>query len=53
MSSTLTRAVKLALVKMAVSPRLDYGDVIYRSADKCAVQKLEVRYHYFSQKAIA
>ena len=45
MRSTLTRSAKLTLVQMTILPMLDYGDIIYRSACKGALEKLDVIYH--------
>ena len=45
MRSTFTSAARLTLVQMVILPMLDYGDVIYRSACKGSLQKLDVLYH--------
>lgn len=45
MRSTFTPSAKLTLVQMTILPMFDYGDVIYRSACKGALQKLDVLYH--------
>ena len=45
MRSTFTASAKLTLVQMTILPMLDYGDVIYRSASKGLLQKLDVLYH--------
>ena len=43
--SSFTPAAKLTLIQMTILPVLDYGDVIYRSAGKCAFERLGVLYH--------
>ena len=43
--SSLTPAAKLTLIQMAIRPLLDYGDVIYRSAGKSALEWLDVLNH--------
>ena len=40
--SSFTPAVKLTLIQMTM---LDYGDIIYRSAGKGALERLDVLYH--------
>ena len=45
MRSTFTPSAKLTLVQMTILPMLDYGDTIYRSANKGALGKLDVLYH--------
>ena len=52
--SSFTTSAKLTLVQMTVLPLFDYGDVIYRSACKGALERLEVLYHsaiHFSTNA--
>ena len=41
----LTSSAKLSLVQMTVLPLFDYGDTIYRSACKGALDHLDVLYH--------
>ena len=43
--SSFTPAAKLSLIQMAILLMLDYGDVIYRSAGKGALEWLDVLYH--------
>ena len=43
--SSFTPAAKLALIQMTILPMLDYGDIIYRSASKGALERLDVLYH--------
>ena len=43
--SSFTPAAKLSLFQMTILPILDYGDVIYRSASKGALERLDVLYH--------
>ena len=43
--SSFTLATKLTLIQMTMLPMLDYGDVIYRSAGKGALERLDVLYH--------
>ena len=43
--SSFTPAAKLTLIQMTILPMLDYGDVIYRSAGKGALNRLDVLYH--------
>ena len=43
-SSFLT-AAKLTLIQMTTLPMLDYGDIIYRSAGKGPLERLDVLYH--------
>ena len=42
---SFTPAAKLTLIQMTILPLLDYGDVIYRSASKGALEWLVVLYH--------
>ena len=43
--SSFTPAAKLTLIQMTILPMVDYGDVIYRSAGKGALERLDVLYH--------
>uniref|UniRef100_A0A673W9L0 BHLH domain-containing protein n=1 Tax=Salmo trutta TaxID=8032 RepID=A0A673W9L0_SALTR len=43
--SCFTPAAKLTLIQMTILPMLDYGDIIYRSAGKGALVRLDVLYH--------
>ncbi len=43
--SSFIHSSKQLLVKMTVLPILDYGDVVYRSASKTLLHKLDVIYH--------
>ena len=43
--SSFTPAAKLTLIQMTILPMLDYGDVIYRSAGKGALERQDVLYH--------
>ena len=43
--SSSTPAAKLTLIPMTILPMLDYGNVIYRSAGKGALERLDVLYH--------
>uniref|UniRef100_A0A3B1KHQ9 Reverse transcriptase domain-containing protein n=1 Tax=Astyanax mexicanus TaxID=7994 RepID=A0A3B1KHQ9_ASTMX len=43
--SSLSRNTKLTLVQMTILPMFDYGDVVYRSACKSLLHKLDVLYH--------
>ena len=43
--SSFTPAAKLTLIQMTILPMLDYGDIIYRSAGKGALERLDVLYH--------
>lgn len=43
--SSFTPAAKLTLIQMTILPMLNYGDVIYRSAGKGALERLDVLYH--------
>ena len=43
--SSFTPDVKLTLIQMNILPMLDYGDVIYRSAGKGALEQLDGLYH--------
>ncbi|KAF3835479.1 hypothetical protein F7725_028037, partial [Dissostichus mawsoni] len=43
--SSFTSSAKLSLVQMTVLPLFDYGDTIYRSACKGALDHLDVLYH--------
>ena len=43
--SSFTPAAKLTLVQITILPMLDYGDIIYRSAGKGALEQLNVLYH--------
>ena len=45
MRSTFTASARLTIIQMTILPMLDYGDVIYRSASKGLLQKLDVLYH--------
>ena len=38
-------AAKLTLIQMTILPMLDYGDIIYRSAGKGALERLDVLYN--------
>jgi hypothetical protein len=38
-------AAKLTLIQMTILPMLDYGDIIYRSAGKGALERQDVLYH--------
>ena len=40
--SSFTTAAKVTLIQMTILPMLDYGDVIYRSAGKGAIEWLDV-----------
>ena len=42
--SSFTPAAKLTLIQMTILPMLDYRDVIYGSAGKVALERLEVIY---------
>ena len=42
---SFSTAAKLTRIQMTILPMLDYGDVIYRSADKGALEWLDVLYH--------
>ena len=43
--SSFTPAAKLPLIQITILPMLDYGEVIYRSAGKGALERLDVLYH--------
>ena len=43
--SFFTPAAKLTLIQMTILPMLDYRDIIYRSAGKGALERLDVLYH--------
>ena len=43
--SSFTTAAKLTLMRMTILPMLDFGDVIYWSASKGALERLDVLYH--------
>jgi hypothetical protein len=43
--STFTPIAKLTLIQMTILHMLDYGDIIYRSAGKGALEQLDVLYH--------
>ena len=43
--SSITPAAKLTLIQMTILPMLDYLDVLYRSAGKGALERLDVLYH--------
>ena len=43
--SSFTPVAKLTLIQMTILPMLDYRDVIYRSAGKGALKRLDVLYH--------
>ena len=43
--SSFTPAAKLTLIHMTILTILDYGDIIYRSAGKGALERLDVLYH--------
>lgn len=43
--ASFTHSAKHTLVKMTILPILDYGDIIYRSASKALLNKLDVIYH--------
>jgi hypothetical protein len=43
--SSFTTAAKLTLIQMTILHMLDYGDIIYRSAGKGALERLDVLYH--------
>jgi hypothetical protein len=43
--SSFTPAAKLTLIQMTILTMLDYGDIIYRSAGKGALERLDVLYH--------
>ena len=43
--SSFTPAAKLTVIQMTILPMLDYGDVIYRLANKGALERLDVLYH--------
>uniref|UniRef100_A0A3B3CX90 Reverse transcriptase domain-containing protein n=1 Tax=Oryzias melastigma TaxID=30732 RepID=A0A3B3CX90_ORYME len=45
MRSSLTFSARRTLVQTTILPILDYGDVIYRSASKHLLQKLDPLYH--------
>ena len=44
-SIVITPAAKLTLIQMTILTMLDYGDVIYRSAGKGAIEQLDALYH--------
>ena len=43
--SSFTPAAKLNLIQMTILPMLDYKYIIYRSAGKGALERLDVIYH--------
>ena len=43
--SSFTPAAKLTLIQMTILPMLYYGIIIYRSAGKGALERLDVLYH--------
>ena len=43
--SSFTPAAKLTLIQMTILPMLDYADVIYRSAGKGALERLDALYN--------
>ena len=43
--SSFTPAAKLTLIQMTILPMLNYGYLIYRSAGKGALERLDVLYH--------
>ena len=43
--SSFTTAAKLTLIQMTILTMLDYGDIIYRSAGKGGLERLDVLYH--------
>ena len=43
--SAFTPAARLTLIQMNILPMLDYGDIIYRSTGKGALERLDVLYH--------
>ncbi len=42
---TFTTSAKLTLINLTILPMLDYGDIIYRSACKGILSKLDTLYH--------
>jgi hypothetical protein len=44
-SSSFTTVATLTLIQMTILPMLDYGDIIYRSAGKGGLERLDVLYH--------
>jgi hypothetical protein len=43
--SSFTPTAKITLIQMTTLPMLDYGETIYRSAGKGALERLDVFYH--------
>ena len=43
--SSFTHAAKISLIQMTILLMLNYGDIIYRSAGKGALERLDLLYH--------